>query len=126
MKVKRAVILALVTIFILSIGIPVMAKPKNKHMGPIFMGEVLEVNKDNQGNTMVLAEGYIRGQKVYKETLVAIVGPDTKILNCEGKEVKNGDFAKGDIVFIKLSDRMTFSIPPQSVAIEIQVCKPAS
>ncbi len=124
MKMKRVVILALVTIFILSIGIPVMARPKE--MGPIFMGEVLEVNKDNQGNTMLLVEGFIKVQKVYREKLVAVVGPDTKILNCEGKEVKEGDFAKGDIVFIKLSDRMTFSIPPQSSAIEIQVCKPAS
>ncbi len=124
MKIKKIMMLALVTLFILSIGIPVMAKPKN--MGPIFMGEVLEVNKDNQGNIMVLAEGYIRGQKVYKEKLVAVVGPDTKILDCEGKESKKGDFAKGDIVFIRLSQVMTSSIPPQSPAIKIQSCRPVN
>ena len=50
---------------------------------------------------MVLAEGYMKGQKIYKEKLVAIVGPDTKILDCEGKEVKEGNFAKGDVVFIR-------------------------
>jgi len=124
MKMKNIIISALVALFIVSIGVPVMAR--EKHRGPIFMGEVLEVNKDNQGNTMVLAEGYIKGQKVYKEKLVAIVGSDTKILDCEGKEVKEGNFAKGDVVFIRLSEIMTSSIPPQSPALKIQSCKPVS
>lgn len=90
------------------------------------MGEILEVNNDDKGNTMVLAEGYMKGQKIYKEKLVAIVGPDTKILDCEGKEVKEGNFAKGDVVFIRLSEIMTKSIPPQSPALKIQSCKPVS
>lgn len=124
MKKKSIIILALVTLLFISIGVPVMAK--QKHMKSIFMGEILEVNKDNRGNTMVLTEGYIKGQKVYKEKLIAVVGPDTKILDCEGKEVQEGNFVKGDVVFIRLIPIMTNSIPPQSPALEIQSCKPVS
>ena len=122
MKVKKTSLLFVVTILFFSLCTPLLAKPNRKN--PIFMGEVLEVSKDNSGNTLLLVDGYLKTQQVSKQNVVAVVGPDTKILNCEGEESNAGMFEKGDVVFIVLSEAMTFSIPPQSVARKIKVCKP--
>ncbi len=124
MKVRKVLLFALVALFIFSMSVPVLAKPR--HNSPIFMGEILEVTKDNSGNIMLLVDGYLKGPQIYKEKLVAIVGPDTKVFNCNVENSNKVDFAKGDIVFIILSEAMTKSIPPQSVAQKIQVCKPVN
>lgn len=130
MKLKRTVILAILLITALSI--PAMAKPVKN--GPIFMGEILEVNKDNENNTLrLLVRGYIKGCEVYEEELICIVNENTEIIEnkCfttegEAKEkltYKNIEVSKGDRVFIVLSDAMTKSIPPQTAARAIQVSK---
>lgn len=130
MRLKKSVIVALLLITVLSI--PAMARPAKN--GPIFMGEVLEVSRDEQNNTLrILVKGYIKGCEVYQEELVALINEETVIIEnkCitgsgEPKEklnYKNLQASKGDNVFIILSDAMTKSIPPQSVARAIQVSK---
>lgn len=130
MKFKRAItITALIAIIF---TIPVMALPTKK--GPIFMGEIIEVTRDEQFDTLrLLVRGYIKGCEVYEEELVALVTEETKIIenkcivgsgeSSEKVTYKNLQASKGDKVFIILSEAMTKSMPPQSSAQAIQVSK---
>lgn len=119
MRLIRIVCIAL--IFTLMSSTYVFAKPPRS---PIFMGEILEVQKDdNEKNTKLLVEGYIKSCDVYKENLVAIITEETKIKSgCEEGSEKV-EFKKGDKVFIVLDEAMTKSIPPQVIAKMIKVSK---
>lgn len=121
MKLKR--IIGLVLIFTLMSSTYVFAKPPRS---PIFMGEILEVQKDdNEKNTKLLVEGYIKSCDVYKEKLVAIITEETKVKSGCKVENEKVEFKKGDKVFIVLSEAMTTSIPPQATAKMIKVSKSA-
>lgn len=120
MKIKR--IIALVAVFIMMFTATAFAKPLDSNL---FLGEVLEVTVDSkQENTMLLVKGYMKSCEIYPEELVAVISKDTKLMTSCGKEVKKINFEKGDRVYIELSPIMTFSIPPQSPALKIQVSKP--
>jgi len=120
MKIKR--IIALVAVFMMMFTATVFAKPLDSNL---FLGEVLEVTVDSkQENTMLLVKGYIKSCEIYPEELVAVISNDTKLMTSCGKKVDKINFEKGDRVYIELSPIMTFSIPPQSPALKIQVSKP--
>lgn len=119
MKAKRIIILA--AIFIMVFTVTAFAKPAPNNM---FLGEIIEVNMDSkQENTMLLVKGYLKSCDVFPQELVAVVSKDTKLATSCGKEVNEIKFEKGDNVFIELNPAMTFSIPPQSSAVKIQVSK---
>lgn len=121
MKIKK--IIALVAVFMMMFTATVFAKPLDSNL---FLGEVLEVTVDSkQENTMLLVKGYIKSCEIYPEELVAVISKDTKLMTSCGKKVDKINFEKGDRVYIELSPIMTFSIPPQSPALKIQVSKPA-
>lgn len=122
MKVKKISFIFILVVFMVAISIPVFAN--HREQSPLFMGEILEVNKNDGGNMSLLVEGYIKGDKIFKEKLKVIVAPDTKIINCGEDKCGKVTFVKGDTVFIVLSDAMTKSIPPQTTAKKIVVCKP--
>lgn len=124
-------ILLMVICLLLVTNISTLAKPAKR--GPIFMGKVLEVMKDENQNTVrILVRGYIKGCEVYEEELVAIINEETEIIkstcvkddtNRVNINYKSLIVNKGDNVFIVLSEAMTKSIPPQSVAKAIQISK---
>lgn len=128
---KKLLVFALI-VFTLSCTISAFTE-KEKGCGIILMGEVQSVEQDSSdGSLRILVKGYIKGCKVYKEEVLVIVNNDTMIIpnNCEQPNKKeklvkynteNIKVNKGDYVFVKLSEAMTKSIPPQSVAIKIQV-----
>lgn len=90
----------------------------------IFIGEIKNVEEDReQNNIRLLADGYIKGNEIYKEQILIIVGEDTKIISCNGEKADNVKFEKGDKIYVQLSEAMTKSIPPQSFAKKIQVSK---
>jgi len=120
MKIKR--VIALLSVFIMLFTTTAFAKPAGNNL---FLGEILEVRVDSkQENTMLLVKGYIKSCEIYQEELVAVVSKDTKLMTSCGKKVDELKFEKGDKVFIELSPIMTFSIPPQSPALKIQLSKP--
>lgn len=122
MKIKRVIVL--LAIFIMLFTATVFATPSPLGSN-LFLGEVLEVTVDSkQENTMLLVKGYMKSCEVYEQELVAIVSKDTKLMTNCGEKVDKINFEKGDRVYIELSPRMTFSIPPQSSALKIQVSKP--
>lgn len=120
MKAKRIIVLA--AIFIMVFTVTAFAKPAPNNM---FLGEIIEVTMDSkQENTMLLVKGYLKNCEVFPQELVAVVSKDTKLTTSCGKEINEIKFEKGDNVFIELNSAMTFSIPPQSSAVKIQVSKP--
>jgi hypothetical protein len=124
MKMKKILFLSVVVILIFSVG--VMAKDKPSEAVIIFMGEILEVKEDNKGNTLLLVNGYLKAEYIVKHKIVAVVGPETRLVNCNGEKTNKLDYSKGNNVFILLSEAITSSIPEQCEAKQIQVCCPAN
>ena len=131
MKIKRVSILTIA--LLLCFNVIAMAKekvPEQHDRGNMFMGEVLDVQKDGK-NTKLLVEGYLKNCDVYKEQLLVIVSENTKIVNqCneDKKDEKDNkknpvEFIKGDKVFMVLDKAMTKSVPPQVNALRIKVTK---
>lgn len=122
MKFKRSLIVTL--LFLLSVSIPAFAS--NKEKTPIFMGKVLEVEKnDKDNNVRVKAKGYIKGCSIYEEELILIITKDTELLRykCDKEKNVENEVCVGDYIFAKLDKAMTKSIPPQVVAKKIQISK---
>lgn len=130
MKLKR--ILSLLLLFLLIFSYSVFASEKPAP-NAIFMGEVQEVQKNEKENVLsIKVKGYIKGCKVYKEEVVAILNEETLIIpnecpkegeEIEIKKVNPNDFRvdKGDVVLLILSEAMTNSMPPQASVKAIQI-----
>lgn len=130
MKKKKVICITL--LFLILFSTTVFAQ-ENRIRSSIFMGEVQEVQIDeNQNIIRIRAKGYIKGCKVYSEELIAIVSEDTLVIpdKCLTKDIdlqyekvnpKEFKVAKGDTIYMVLSDAMTKSIPPQVSARSIQI-----
>jgi len=130
MKHKR--ILALTLLFLLICSCNVFAS-KRPEPNAIFMGEVEEVKKNENDNTLnIKVKGYLKGITVKDQELIAVVDNETLIIpnECpkEGEEInikkvdpKVFKVEKGDVVLFVLSEAMTKSNPPQASAKAIQV-----
>ena len=130
MKHKR--ILALTLLFLLICSCNVFAS-KRPEPNAIFMGEVEEVKKNENDNTLnIKVKGYLKGLTVKDQELIAVVDNETLIIpnECpkEGEEIdikkvdpKVFKVEKGDVVLFILSEAMTKSNPPQASAKAIQV-----
>lgn len=130
MKHKKILLLTLLLLLVFSCNVfAITPRPMNA----IFMGEVEEVQRDNDKNIIsIKTKGYIKGCKIYKEEVIAILTDETIIIPDkmpeEGEQPKiekvmPKDFSikTGDVVFLVLSEAMTNSIPPQVAAKAIQV-----
>lgn len=130
MKHKKILLLTLLLLFVFSCNVFASVP---RPMNAIFMGEVEEVQKDGEKNIIsIKTKGYIKGYKIYKEEIIAILTDETIIIPDkmpeEGEEPKiekvnpkDCNVKKGDVVFLILSEAMTNSIPPQVVAKAIQI-----
>lgn len=130
MKHKR--ILALTLLFLLICSCNVFAS-KRPEPNTIFMGEVEEVKRNENDNTLnIKVKGYLKGLTVNSKELIAVVDNETLILpnECpkEGEEIdikkvdpKTFKIEKGDVIFLVLSEAMTKSNPPQVSAKAIQI-----
>ena len=90
----------------------------------IFMGKVVEVLSENSDNNIkIKMQGFIKNCDVYPEEIIGIITEDTKFIegNCGETAVKKTNIQCYDIVYVKFSNIMTMSIPPQSVIEEIQI-----
>lgn len=121
MKLKKNILLMSLLLFmgLIIVGVKVEAKPNKS---PVVIGEVLEVTKDKD-TVMVLVDGFIKGNEVIKEQLILIVGEETKVLNSKADKKENIEIEKGDMVYARVSDAMTKSLPPQVSAKRIFVTK---
>lgn len=91
---------------------------------PVVIGEITEVKEGEDGKSiMITVEGYIKDKEVYKTTLVGIINDETKIMNSANDKKENIKLEKGDLVYMRVSDAMTKSIPPQTGVKRIFVTK---
>lgn len=115
MKLKKS--LLILFSFILITGVLISAKPakSNKEKGPVVMGEITEVNKNEKGEVIsITVEGYIKGKEVMKTTIVGLISEDTKVFNSNHDKKEDIVIEKGDIVYMRVSEAMTMSLPPQT------------
>lgn len=121
---KKVLFLSIIVIFIFSVYVP--AKDKTNEAGAIFMGEILEVKRDNSGKTLLSVIGFLKSEYIIKHKIVVVVGPDARLINCNGKTTNKLEYVKGNNVFILINEDMTSSIPEQCTAKQIQACCPAN
>ncbi|MGG7143378.1 hypothetical protein ACQPVP_07920 [Clostridium nigeriense] len=124
MKIKKSLVVAcslLLFSFILVGADPGHGmNPKS----PVVIGEITEVKEGEDGKyIMITVEGYIKDTEVYKTTLVGIVNDETKIMNSANDKKENIKLEKGDLVYMRVSDAMTKSIPPQTTVKRIFITK---
>ena len=124
MKFKKSlVVICLVLVFSF---ILVGANP-GKEMSsksPVVMGEVIEVQKSEEDNLVrITVQGYIKGQEVYKIKVVGIFNDETKVMNSANDKKEYITIEKGDFVYMRISDVMTKSEPPQTVVKRLFITK---
>lgn len=123
MKLKKSlIVICLLTIFS---GILVGAKPEKgiSTKSPVVIGEVLEVQKSEDGSTRVTIQGYIKGKEVSKITVVGIIDNETKVMNSTNDKKEDIVIDKGDLVYARVNEAMTKSEPPQTVIKRIFITK---
>ena len=130
MKYKRILVLTLLFLLICSCNVFAGKRPEPN---AIFMGEVEEVQRNDNDDTLnIKVKGYIKGLTIKNQELIAVVDNETLIIpnECpkEGEEIdikkvdpKVFKVEKGDVVFFVLREAMTKSNPPQASATAIQV-----
>ena len=93
MKIKRVMLITV--LFIMMLGMVAYGRtPEN----PIFIGEVVSVDKSEDGKAIkITVDGFIKTNDVYKEKIIAIVTDETDIEECSGKKLKKEDIAKGKV-----------------------------
>jgi len=124
MKLKK--FLLVVCSIIIFTGVLVGAKPEKgmTPKSPVVIGEVLEVQKDEDGKSIrITVEGYIKGKEVNKITVVGIINEDTKVMNSSNDKKEDIVIEKGDLVYMRVSEAMTKSLPPQTVVKRIFITK---
>ncbi|MGG7212280.1 hypothetical protein ACQPUY_01535 [Clostridium nigeriense] len=124
MKIKKS--LVVVCSLLLFSFILVGADPGHgmNPKSPVVIGEITEVKEGEDGKSiMITVEGYIKDKEVYKTTLVGIINDETKIMNSANDKKENIKLEKGDLVYMRVSDAMTKSIPPQTAVKRIFVTK---
>lgn len=129
MKVKR--ILVLTFLFTLFFNINALANERNINSA-IFMGNVKNIEQGENNDLRVTFNGYIKGEKIYKDEITGIITNDTYIIpstcSCNENEVNitkvdinNLNIKEDDVVFCILDEAMTKSIPPQVRVKAIQI-----
>lgn len=124
MKLKKS-LLVLCSLIIFS-GILIGATPEKgmSTKSPFIIGEVTEVKKSEDGNsTMITVQGYMKGKEVSKMTVVGIINNETKVMNSANDKKENIVIENGDLVYMRVSEAMTKSNPPQTVIKRIFITK---
>lgn len=122
MNLKKSLI---VFVLLLSILTLVGAKPKmeTNYRSPIFIGEIIEVYKENDKVVEITVEGYLKTTNIYKEKIVGIISEDTKIINSENNKSEDIELEKGDLVYMRVGEAFTKSIPPKTAVKRLFVTK---
>ncbi|VYU04954.1 hypothetical protein [Clostridium tertium] len=124
MKLKKSLIV--IFSFLLCSFIIIGANPEKgiNTKSPVFIGEIVDIQKGEDGkSTRITVDGFIKGVEVGKTKIVGIINEETKIMNSLNDKKENIELQKGDLVYMRLSEAMTKSIPPQVVVKRIFVTK---
>ncbi|MGN0027457.1 MAG: hypothetical protein ACI33I_10725 [Clostridium sp.] len=125
MKFRKSllVICSLVIISLALIGASEPEKSINPK-SPIVIGEILAIEKSEDNKSIrITVEGYIKDKEVNKIKVVGIIDDTTKVMNSSNDKKDNIELQKGDLVYMRVSEAMTKSNPPQTTVKRIFVTK---
>ena len=123
MKLKKSLLAlsSLLICFFLFIGAAEPEKGMNTK-SPVIIGEILNVEKDEDNKIInITVEGYIKDKEVNRIKVIGIIDDTTKIMNSINDKKENIELQKGDLVYMRVSEAMTKSNPPQTVVKRIFV-----
>lgn len=91
---------------------------------PVVIGEVINVEKSEDGkSTMITVDGFIKDKEVNKIKVIGIIDDTTKVMNSANDKKEEIELQKGDLVYMRVSEAMTKSIPPQTTVKRLFVTK---
>ena len=125
MKLKKSlsVICLLLILSFIVIGAVEPEKAMNAK-SPIVIGEILDVEKSEDNKSIrITVEGYIKDKEVNKIKVVGIIDDTTKVMNSSNDKKENIELQKGDLVYMRVSEAMTKSIPPQTTIKRLFITK---
>lgn len=124
MKLKKS-LLVVCSLLVLSF-ILIGANPQKgmSTKSPVVIGEILDVEKSKDGKSIrITVEGYIKDKEVYKIKVIGIIDDTTKVMNSSNDKKADIELQKGDLVYMRVSEAMTKSNPPQTTVKRIFVTK---
>ncbi|MDU5106867.1 MULTISPECIES: hypothetical protein [unclassified Clostridium] len=125
MKLKKSllVICSLLIFSSILIGAAEPEKAMNAK-SPVVIGEIIDVEKSEDNKSVrITVEGYIKDKEVNKIKVVGIIDDTTKVMNSSNDKKEKIEFQKGDLVYMRVSEAMTKSNPPQTIIKRIFITK---
>ncbi len=125
MKLKKSLLIISSLLIVSSILIGAAEPDKTMNAkSPIVIGEIIEVEKSEDNKTIrITVDGYIKDKEVNKIKVVGIVDDTTKVMNSSNDKKEKIEFQKGDLVYMRVSEAMTKSNPPQTIVKRIFITK---
>ena len=117
MKLKKS-LLVICSLLVISFSLIGAAEPEKgmNTKSPVIIGEITDVEKSSDNKSIrITVEGYIKDQEVNKIKVIGIVDDTTKVMNSTNDKKENIELQKGDLVYMRVSEAMTKSNPPQTV-----------
>lgn len=124
MKLKKS-LLVVCSLLVLSF-ILIGANPEKgmNTRSPVVIGEVMNVEKSEDGKSiMITVDGFIKDKEVNKIKVIGIIDDTTKVMNSANDKKEEIELQKGDLVYMRVSEAMTKSIPPQTTVKRLFVTK---
>lgn len=125
MKLKKSllVICSLLIFSSILIGAAEPEKAMNAK-SPVVIGEIIDVEKSEDNKSIrITVEGYIKDKEVNKIKVIGIIDDTTKVMNSSNDKKEKIEFQKGDLVYMRVSEAMTKSNPPQTIIKRIFITK---
>ena len=125
MKFRKS-LLVICSLVIISLSLIGASEPEKSinPKSPIVIGEILAVEKSEDNKSIrITVEGYIKDKEVNKIKVVGIIDDTTKVMNSSNDKKDNIELQKGDLVYMRVSEAMTKSNPPQTIVKRIFVTK---
>lgn len=124
MKIKRILLVVFSLLFISIIIIGAYDDKSSRGKGLVFMGEIIEITKNEKGEIISLTvDGYLKGKEVMKTKLVTLLNEDTKIMNSSFDKKEDIIIELGDIVSMRVDEKVTQIYPLETVAKRIFITK---
>ncbi|MCF0147709.1 MAG: hypothetical protein HUJ77_04840 [Clostridium sp.] len=125
MKLKKSLLVICSLLIFSSILIGAAEPDKTINAkSPIIIGEILNVEKSEDSKSIrITVEGYIKDKEVNKIKVVGIIDDTTKVMNSSNDKKEKIEFQKGDLVYMRVSEAMTKTNPPQTIVKRIFITK---
>lgn len=125
MKLKKSLLVICLLLIFSSILIGAAEPEKAMNAkSPVVIGEIIDVEKSEDNKSVrITVEGYIKDKEVNKIKVVGIIDDTTKVMNSSNDKKEKIEFQKGDLVYMRVSEAMTKSNPPQTIIKRIFITK---